>query len=323
MRARFLWRLLALAAAVVANVHAAPNALIGFSAQLDGQWDYANPSASEERFRAELARWPAGDPQALIVATQIARAQGLRHRFAEAHATLDGVAARLDTAPSHVRIRYLLERGRAFNSAGSRERAVPLFAEALSLAECADDEFYAVDAAHMLGIASPPGEALGWNLKALALAGKAADPRARRWDASLYNNIGWTWHERGDDATALAYWEKALAARKAAGDARRTRETDWTVARGLRALGRFDEAQAIQLSLVAELDRIGESDGYVFEELAEISLARGDAAGARIWAAKAHAALKDDASLKENEPARLARLTAVAEGRVASPPPAP
>ncbi len=109
--------------------------------------------------------------------------------------------------------------GRAFNSSGAPQRAVPLFAEALALAERDKDEFYAVDAAHMLGIAAPAAERLGWNLKALSLAEAATDPRARGWRASLFHNIGWTYFDAGDPKTALDYWRKALV--RAGGDGQR------------------------------------------------------------------------------------------------------
>ena len=194
----------ALAAGISVCANAVPPSLARFSAELDAQWDYGRPAESESRFREELARWPATDPQALIVATQIARAQGLRRLFGAAHATLDAVEPLLAGAPSHVRVRFLLERGRTFNSAGAPDRAIPLFAEALSLAACDGDEFYAIDAAHMLGIAALPPERLAWNRKALAMAEQASDPRAQRWRASLYNNIGQTYLEQGDAATALA-----------------------------------------------------------------------------------------------------------------------
>ncbi len=274
-------------AGTAAVAAAATSTLAGFSAEIDAQWDFDHPALSAERFRAALARWQPDEPQALVIETQIARSQGLEGRFADAHATLDAVAARLDGMPSHVRVRYLLERGRVFNSAGAPERAVPLFAEALALADCADDEYYAIDAAHMLGIAAPAAEQLRWNMKALALAHAATDPRARGWDASLYNNIGWTYFDRGDPTTALAYWQKALAAREAAGDVRRIRVARWTVARGLRPLGRLDEAEAMQLALAAELERAAQVDPDVYAELAEIATARGDAKAAQAWAAKA------------------------------------
>jgi tetratricopeptide (TPR) repeat protein len=286
-----------------------------FAARLDALWDFDQPAVSEERFRAEAKKWPAGSAEAQEVRTQIARTLGLQRRFADAHALLDDIEPTLARLPVHVRVRYLLERGRAFNSSGSPQRAVPLFAEALELSQADKDEFYAVDAAHMLGIAAPPAERLGWNLKALALAEAATGARARGWRASLYNNIGWTYFDEGQAGTALDYWEKALAARQTMGNPRTTRIAKWTVARGYRAVGRLDDAEAAQKSLEAELAQAGESDGYVYEELAEIALARGDAKSAQRWAAKAHAALKDDASLAANEAPRLARLAAIAAGQ--------
>jgi tetratricopeptide (TPR) repeat protein len=302
------------ATAMTTPAPATPAPLAAFSATLDQQWDYAKPAESEARFRAELAKWPPGDPQALVVQTQIARTQGLRRQFAEADATLDAVASKLDGAPSHVRVRYLLERGRVLNSSGKPERAMAPFAEALSLAECNGDAFYAVDAAHMLGIAAPAGERMEWNLKALAMAERASDARTRRWLASLHNNIGHTYLEAGNYVAALEHFQKALPAWEARGNAANVRFARWSVARAQRSLGELDAAERAQRALLAEYDRLGETDGYVYEELAEIALARGDAAAARPWAAKAHAALKDDPDLKANEPARLARLAAVAAG---------
>jgi len=290
-----------------------------FARALDAQWDFGKPAVSEQRFRAELAKWPPGSAQAQEARTQIARALGLQRKFGDAHAMLDAVDAKLADLPPHVRVRYLLERGRALNSAGEPQRAVPLFTEALALAEREHDAFYAVDAAHMLGIAAPAPERLAWNLKALALAEAAADTRARDWRASLYHNIGWTYFDDGDASRALDYWQKALAARETMGDAGRIRVAKWTVARGYRAVGRLDDAERIQKALVVEFDALGEPDGYVYEELAEIALARGDAASAQPWAAKAHAALEDDADLEGSK--RLARLAEVAAGRLSAPKP--
>lgn len=285
-----------------------------FAATLDGQWDFAKPAISEGRFRAELARWPAESAEAQEVRTQLARALGLQRKFDEAHALLDTIEVKLATLPAHVRIRYLLERGRAYNSSGSPQRAVPLFAEALKLAERDHDEYYAVDAAHMLGIAAPAPERLGWDMKALALAEAATDPRARGWRASLYHNIGWAHFDNGEANVALEYWQKALALRETMGNPTTTRVAKWTLARGYRAVGRLDEAEAIQKNLAAEQEARGEPDGYVYEELAEIAIARGDTNAARPWAAKAHALLKDEPQLTANEAPRLARLAAIAAG---------
>jgi tetratricopeptide (TPR) repeat protein len=295
----------------VALLGAAITSAADFAAELDSMWDYGKPDQSEMRFRAELGRWPSDSPQHAEVRTQIARTHSLRRQFAEANAVLDGVEQTLATMPAHVRVRYLLERGRTLNSSGAPERAVPMFTQALDLAECNADPFYAIDAAHMLGIAAPPAKRLDWNLKALAMTERTADARSKRWLGPLYNNIGYTYQERGDFATALSYYRKALPAYEARGDASAVRIAHWTIARAQRSLGQLDEAEQTQRMLLAENEKLGEPDGYVFEELAEIALARGDAAGAKPWAAKAYELLSADQGFAASNGERLAHLANV------------
>jgi tetratricopeptide (TPR) repeat protein len=282
-----------------------------FSERLDALWDFDAPAISETRFRAELAKHPQHSREVRETTTQVARALGLQRKFAEADAALDTLADDLDKAPARIRVRYLLERGRIRNSSGKREDAVPLFKEAASAAltdTLPGADYYRVDVLHMLGIASPPDEQIDWNLQALAAADASTDVRARGWRGSLWNNIGWSYHDRGDYATALDYWQKGLTAREAAGDKARTRIAKWTVARGLRSLKRLDEAEKIQRALVVENEKAGAPDGYVYEELTEIALARNDTAKAKSWAAKAYDLLKNNIWLAANEKARLARL---------------
>lgn len=282
-----------------------------FSAKLDSRWDYAKPEVSEARFRDALKQYPATSREAAEISTQLARAQGLQRAFDAAHATLDKVEPLLERVDVRVRIRYLLERGRVYNSAGNPAKALPLFrqaAEAAARAGREGDAFYAIDALHMLGIAAPPSERLEWNRKAVAAADQAKDARSRAWLGSLYHNLGWTYFDRGDHGNALDYWQKSLALRESAGDPQRTRVARWTVARGYRALGRLDDAERMQRELVADNRASGEEDGYVYEELAEIAIARGDAAAAAPWAAKAYALLREDAWLTATEPNRLKRL---------------
>ena len=288
-----------------------------FSAQLDKLWNYAQPAESETRFRTELAKYPASSREALEIETQIARTQGLTRKFDAADKTLDAVLPKLDAVPVRVKVRYFLERGRTRNSGGDRPAAMALFHEALKLSErdtLPGADFYRVDTLHMLAIAAPADEQLDWNLKALATAAASSDERARGWAASLNNNIGWTYFNRGDAATALAHWEKALPLREAQGNALNIRIAKWAIARGYRALGRLDEAQRIQLALAAETERLNEPDGYVFEELAEITYAKGDRDAAKAWAVKAQVLLKDDPDMA-SETVRLTRLANLAQGK--------
>ena len=287
-----------------------------YSERLDALWNFADPAQSEARFRAEALRQAAGSREAAEATTQIARAQGLQQKFDAADATLDGVSHSLDTQPARVRVRYLLERGRRDNSSGRTAKATRWFEQALTASQndaLPGAAYYRVDALHMLAIAAPPAQAIEWHRKALDAANGATDARTRGWRGSLLNNLGWTLHDRGDYAAALDCWREALVAREAMGNVDLVRIARWTVARGLRSLGRLDEAESMQRALASELASIGTPDGYVFEELAEIALARGDRAAAQPWAAQAVAILAKDKDLQASDTARLARLADIAK----------
>jgi len=160
-------------------------------------WDYENPQATALKFRGLLpiAESSADKTYHAELLTQLARTQSLQQRFEEAHSILDRARQMMDGLNMPVaEIRYLLERGRTFNSAGEREQSIPLFKEAFAKAIEQKEDFHAIDAAHMLGIASKPQDQLHWNAMAIDLAGKTADVRAKKWLGSLYNNMGWTCH---------------------------------------------------------------------------------------------------------------------------------
>lgn len=282
----------------------------------DRLWDYNQPEVSETRFRSLLdAARASGNPDYLAqLLTQIARAQGLQRQFDAAHRTLDEVQGMRGLGPTTARIRFLLERGRVFNSSREPERARPLFLEAFDLATAAGEDFHAVDAAHMMGIIEPPDRALEWNERAIRLAEQSPSERARGWLASLYNNVGWTYHGRGDFERALEIFDKALALRIEKKQEPQIRVARWCVARTLRSLGRTTEALERQRLLLAELEAIGEEDGFVFEEIGECLLAAGKAAEARPHFARAHEILSRDPGLKETEPERLARLRELGGG---------
>lgn len=170
-------------------------------------------------------------------------------------------------------VRILLERGRVLNSSGAPEMARPLFEQALAAATQAGFEHLALDALHMLAIVAPPAEQESLNRRALALAAAADDPRARDWRASLLNNLGWALFDRGDYVDALAVFEDALAARIEQGKPGNIQVARWCIGRTLRALGRLDEALAVQQALAAEHAAASTSDPYVQEELTELESA--------------------------------------------------
>lgn len=95
---------------------------------IKASWEYGDPVGSEARFREALAG--ASSDEELEPLSQIARTYSLRGRFDEAHALLDQVEERLGKAGPEPKVRCLLERGWAFNSAGLADDARPLFTTA-------------------------------------------------------------------------------------------------------------------------------------------------------------------------------------------------
>ena len=300
---------------------------------LDELWNFDDPAASETRFRDAIAAAEAtGDPDALATAdearTQLARSLGLQGRFAEGDAILDaldaaanvGAAGAVDTAHSakgRIRVRAHLERGRLRRSGGDPAAAAPHIEAAWALARTLGEDGLAVDAAHMLALVdAAPGEAT-WHERALDLADTSPDPAARKWRGSLWNNIGWARFGASDVDGALVAFETALEARRGQGQAKETRVAEWCVARALRALGKPDEALAIQERLVTETAAAGDAeDGYMSEEIAECLLELGRHAEATPHFARAADLLGADTWLTAQEPERIDRLRALgAAGR--------
>ncbi len=282
----------------------------------DAMWDYDHPDTTEARFRelVPLAEESGDLSYQAQLMTQIARTQGLQMEFDDAHRTLDGVEAMLTDDLIVARIRYLLERGRVFNSAGLADSARPVFLEAWEEGRQAKEDFYAVDAAHMMAIIEPPEDQLVWAGKAMQIAEQSWDERARRWLGSLYNNAGWTYHDMGDYEKALDLFEKALAWNMECGNEDRVRIARWTVARAYRSLGRVEDALAIQEDLESEIREKGlETDGYVFEEIAECLLLLGREDEAKVYFARAYEHLSQDQWLAANQAGRLTRLKDLSE----------
>jgi len=275
----------------------------------DSLWDYDHPGATERKFRELL-------PTALDsldlsylsqLLTQIARTEGLQRKFQEAHKSLDRVQKALDKTDDKTRVRYLLERGRVYNSSRKQEEARPLFQEALDLALKSKDDFNAVDAAHMMAIVEPTEKQLQWNLKALDVAENSAEEKVRKWMGSLYNNIGWTYFEQQQYEESLLMFEKALEFQRQQGDPNKIMIAKWCVAKTLRKMDHTEEALEMQRDLFEQYQAAGKKSGYVYEEIAECLTVMGQEQEAEGWFAAAYEELSRDPRLA-NEQDRLNRL---------------
>ncbi|MDK2123342.1 tetratricopeptide repeat protein [Parachitinimonas caeni] len=290
---------------------ATASALVDF----DKQWDYDNPAKTETRFAKLLdSKEFKSNPSARAeVRTQIARAQGMQEKFDQAHLTLDSVQDELSHLSPTVSARYMLERGRLISAAGEPKKAQRWFRSAYLFAEKHRLDFYTIDAAHMVALSETGKTALEWNQKALQLAETTTDKRANEWVGSIYNNMGWTYHDLNDYAKALVYLQKALEWHEANSTGKPLLLARWSVGKLLRISGQLEKALDMQVRLEAAFAARKEEDGYVYEEIAETLRLLGRANEARNYYGKAYFVLNHDAWLVRNEPARLARLRQMAQ----------
>jgi tetratricopeptide (TPR) repeat protein len=272
------------------------------SEQIDALWTIDGPVEGYDKLIEALAHYPGSADE---LHTQIARCLGLQGRFDEAWKQLSEISTE---HPAIVDIRTQLEMGRLKNSAGNRKDAKPYFLKAFELAEQGHFDYYAIDAAHMLGITSDGRESVQWNETALRLAADSRIERARNWRGSLLNNLGWTYFNSGNYNEAINTFESALDFQKAVGDPVRIRIARWTVARCLRALKRYDEAFAIQSDLIQYPEQ-----GYVSEELGELLLAMGWPQEAKVRFRKAYELLAPTLGTGPSQENRLTRMKMLSE----------
>ena len=266
--------------------------LAAMTPNLDALWDFSDPTASERRFREALARATGDD--ALVLQTQIARTHGLRKDFDKARAVLASVEPKLKEAGPEPKARYELEMGRTYASAThpresqtpeAKSKAREHFDSARAIARKAGLDGLAIDAIHMMAfLDTTPADQEKWAREALAVVTASDQPASKRWEASVRNNLGYALHQQGRYEEALAEFRKAVEIRERGTNPVATRTAHWMVAWTLRAMGRFDEALAIQLRLEKEGEAAGKPDPYVFEELSILYRAKGDETKAKHYA---------------------------------------
>ena len=216
--------------------------------QIDALWDYDHPAESEAAFRRALEALDAqADLRSAAGAADTDRASaGIAAPFRRGarHARYRRSSIRWgDVACAHPLSTGAWPRLQFLAPAGAREA---VFRRGVGACLHRWRDILAIDAAHMLAIIAPPEASLEWNERALELAERSSAPRALHWRGTLYNNIGWTYHDAGDYEQALATFQKATASRRAEGDPALIRIAVWAEARTLRSLGRVEEALALQ-----------------------------------------------------------------------------
>jgi len=283
--------------------------------EFDREWRYQDPLATEQVFKEYEKLLNVHDDTTLLpqLYTQLARCRSLLRDKDGSEFYLSTAYSLIEVLDVHKqivpRIRYQLEKGRLLNALNQEDRGSGNFLTAWNEAIANHCDFYAIDAAHMLGIVTQGDESLEWNFKAMRHAEQSQDMKAKSWLGALYNNIGWTLHglKRYDEALQCflndEVWyrerhrhEEALIAH-------------WSMAKMLRLLERPDEALR-ELFVIAEerKERNLPNDGYLSEEIAECLLAKGQVDHSAPFFASAYEILSEDEWLMQHEQSRMERL---------------
>ena len=282
----------------------------------DKLWNYDDPAGTETKFRELLPKAEKGKDSAYYIEllTQLARTQSLQRKFDEAHEILDKVMKLLKPEQIVPRIRFMLERGRTYNSSKVYDKARELFLAAYMQADKYEEDNLAIDAVHMLGIVDKGEESLKWNELAIQMAEDTEDEKARGWLGSLYNNTGWTYHDMGEYDKALELFERNVVWRTERKSGMQLYIAKWSVARCLRSLGRTEESLEMQLALRGkDSEMYSCEDGYNSEEIAECLHALGRAEEAKPYFKRAYEQLSKDIWVQENDKEKLERLKSLGE----------
>ncbi|KAJ3377954.1 hypothetical protein HDU92_007795 [Lobulomyces angularis] len=247
---------------------------LGLGDQLNKLWDYSNPIETEKKFTELLLNTNFKDFEKSEIFTQIARCQGLQTEFQKAEETLCKTQNLFTDSDEFncAKVRFLLEKGRILRSSKLPKESLKYFLEAYETSlNFPELSYFTVDALHMLGLAENETEKkVYWNLEAIKVAEGSSDVATKNWLGSIYNNLGWIYHDEIKFEQALRYFQSAylffldLIKVDVNEDAKlksKLKIAKWTVGRCLRSLNKIDEALEIQLSLNDG------TDGYVNEEL--------------------------------------------------------
>ncbi|KAJ3245563.1 hypothetical protein HDU78_009049 [Chytriomyces hyalinus] len=307
-------------------------------AALAGLCDWSKPAETEQTLAEyttshDLKASPPLEHAEFL--TQIAHAQCLQHKFADALESLSKAKEIVDdcekqtedsltdseidadhpvlASARRVRIRILLEKGRVMHAKGDVDASIAPFRTVLQLSRIGSDpetlSCYFVDALHMLALVeTDPDDKFGLLERSIAEAKKSKSRETRMLLASLYTSQAWFLHDEAQNyGDALECFEKALfySHEYFGGDSHKDKaviqRAEWGVARCKRSLRLNEGALVI-------LEKLGDDTDYVCEEKAMLYQALGQSAKAKEFAAKAIALLAAGKDADEN---RLAVLKAI------------
>ena len=275
-------------------------------------WNFGDVTATRNKFLELLPQAQASGDKSyyLQLLTQLARTHSLQNNFDEAHKILDTVEKQLNPDLKVARVRYLLERGRCYNSSNQQERSIPYFMEAVDIAHSINETRLEVDAIHMVAIAkSDPKDQVEWNLKGIERATATSE---KGWLHALYNNIGESYLRLKEYDNAYKYFHLLAELQK-----EQSGESDiYTLKDEAKALtlgGKPQEALVILEPVSKKLTESNEENGWIENEVAEALYALNRKGKAQPHFKKAYELLSKDDYCIKYEPERLEHLKTMAE----------
>ncbi|MCA8914819.1 MAG: hypothetical protein KDB90_05365 [Planctomycetes bacterium] len=169
-----------------------------FLKQGDEQFSRRDYVAARESYLQAIETAPESDwnPAVAEAYAQIARTYGIQGKYEEGRLWLAKAASAADSREPRTWSRYLGVRGRfEWQDEKDNEKAKATFIEMYDY--CKEHKLFSreLDAAHMVAIVGTPEEQVEWALKAIEAAEKGGETG---WLGPLWNNLGWTYEERGE-----------------------------------------------------------------------------------------------------------------------------
>jgi tetratricopeptide (TPR) repeat protein len=292
---------------------------------LDRLWNPVDAAGSEAALLALLPEAQAlvGPDRSYLIEllVQLARSQTAQKKILDARLNLNAAEKLLNEAGAiftvAIKIKWLQESGRLFILEKTPSQARLVFVEALTLAENSGEDHHAVELAQLMAVIEPQKTQQDWIVKAIQLAERSPQQKAKNCLGSLYASLGWKLYDLHQYEKSLEIFQKSLSHLKMHGTQREVFVAQWSAGKVLRVMGRVEAALLVQKSLLSELGIGGAQDGRLYEELAEClqSLNRSDEA--QLYFELAYRELSNDEWVNDNQPVKLKRMKDL--GKVKNP----
>ncbi len=286
-----------------------------------------DPEASEARLQALAPEISALEGSERLLTAEfyslLARTQSQCGKSAEAHASLENAdqilrepATSVDPAKyTAAKIRFMLEKASYAIVERTPSQAQPLALEAWRLAGTAQTESFAVEAAQLMSLVDTQKAQPEWTRRAIEIAEKSSDKKAKRHLGKLYATQAWGLFEVRQFDKALEILQTSLKHFTEIGDRREIFVAKWSIGKILRVMGKPEEALKIHEELLSEVGAGDKKDGRLYEELAECLHVLKRPGEAQPYFDIAFKELSNDPWVADNEPVALKRMKELGKAR--------